>query len=117
MWVEVREAVFKRDNYECQYLKYLRDNNMVLDYSKAQSLVGGNDECDPAHVYSRATHPSLTNEVSNVISLSRVFHSRIDTYRSLLTNKPITKEERMSIFFSMMSEEQKEELKKVKEGL
>jgi hypothetical protein len=48
---------------------------------------------DPAHVLPRSTHPHLIYDPENIVMLSRLFHSRLDTYRHPLTGTPLSKEE------------------------
>lgn len=112
-WTDIRDIVFTRDNNECVYLAYLKSLDNKLDYAKALHLAG-NQGYDPAHIFGKGIAPELANEPDNVVTLTRVFHSRLDTYRHPLTNEPITKEKRLKIFLSMISKNQKKSLLKLR---
>lgn len=110
-WIRVRELVFERDQYECVlYGKLsLEEVNQINPRSEFDPYL-----FDPAHVLPRSTHPHLVYEPENVVTLSRFFHRRLDTYQSPLTGAPISQQEHREWWARIVGEEK---LRKLERGV
>lgn len=92
-WEQVKKEVHKRDNNRCRVLKILsvKEYGLIKDQIKSS-----NEILDVCHVISRAQGPQeeLYYNSNNLFLAHRLFHSRLDQYKDLITNKSISKEER-----------------------
>jgi len=86
-WIKVREEVFNRDGY-CQLFDKL--NAIELSFIK-ESLFYDTKIIDPAHVFGKGAYPHLKYDPENIVSLMRLFHSRLDSYHNPITGEPIDK--------------------------
>jgi hypothetical protein len=87
-WGRIRKEVFSRDSYKCRLLSILSE-----DEKSGLPLDGLNKKLDPAHVFGRGSHPHMKYEVDNVVTLSRLFHNRLDQYKNPLTGEDISLDE------------------------
>lgn len=89
-WELVREAVLRRDRYQCRLLA-------ILPPAEAAQLCansGGHHKLvDCAHIKARSTHPQLKYEISNIVALNRYSHSCLDTGRCPVSGRRLTPEE------------------------
>ena len=84
-WAEVRKAAFKRDHYKCQLMYFLPD-----EYVELRNHLQG---LDPCHVFGRGAYPHMKYDLDNIVSLHRLFHSRLDEYRHPFTGDSISHKE------------------------
>lgn len=89
-WIEVRSEVFDRDNSSCQLIDKLNSKqlNQISDSLFAQTKI-----IDPAHVFGKGAYPHMKYDVDNVVCLSRLFHSRIDSYHDPISGDSINETE------------------------
>ena len=88
-WLAVREFVLDRDNFECRLAKVLsieEGTGLRASFYQRQSL-------DVAHIVRRSQSTKLYYDPTNLVTLSRKYHSRLDMYKNPLTGKSATKEE------------------------
>lgn len=90
LWEQVRQEVTHRDGLRCVLF-----DQLTIEEAEEISPLDDFDPSlvDPAHVLPRSTHPHLIYDPENIVMLSRLFHSRLDTYRNPLTGSPISKDE------------------------
>ena len=84
-WLEVKRQVFNRDKYNCQLLPYLPD-----EYIDLRNRLFG---LDPCHVFGKGAYPHMKYDVDNVVTLHRLFHSRLDQYQHPFTGDSISHSE------------------------
>jgi hypothetical protein len=100
-WIEIREAVFKRDSYTCQFMKILNSEELKLYKQIAGSFI---KVLDPAHIITRSEAPSLVYDIDNIITISRIAHSYIDHFQDPITGKSMTKEEQLKWWYRIVGE-------------
>ena len=90
----IRQKVLERD-------KTCRVWNILDSTEREYILTNFGDEykefstiLDTCHILSRGTEPTLIQNLDNVFLASRYFHTLLDSYCDLVTQKPIFKEER-----------------------
>lgn len=91
----LKEELLERDK-TCRILNILNFHEkeyIMWNFIDAFMLLC--DILDPCHIISRAEAPSLIEDVDNVFLASRYFHSLLDDYKDLVTQKPMTKEQRI----------------------
>lgn len=90
-WERVKAEVFERDEHNC----------------RIQSLLGHYSSLpvDPAHVIRRSQSKKLYYDKRNIVSLSRLYHTRLDSYLDPLTGKSITREEADSWWKKIVGQE------------
>ena len=94
LWQEVADKVWKRDKSECRLLSKLKiDNPNLYLYFIKNNMKSLYTKLDLAHIIPRSQSAELYYEPSNIILLSRLVHSNLDTYHDPITGKAITKEE------------------------
>jgi len=111
-WNSVREEVFKRDDYTCQYTLWLRYNEKFL-WAMLMSEIGAGfqETIVPAHIFGKGEHHPLKYDPDNVITLAHVVHQRLDTYRHpVRPHQSITGEERREIFLILLPPDRRERL-------
>lgn len=87
---KLRKEVVKRDR-TCRLFEVLtwqekidlRKHDIIVDYKN----------CDMAHVFNKSSHPWMRYDLRNVVYLSRIFHSRLDSNKHPITGKQMTKNE------------------------
>ncbi len=84
-WLKVKRQVFNRDKYNCQLLPYLPD-----EYIDLRNRLFG---LDPCHVFGKGAYPHMKYDVDNVVTLHRLFHSRLDQYQHPFTGDSISHSE------------------------
>ena len=89
-WDECREAVYARDNHECQLWGVLTEEEKKI--AVENGYYGQFKRITPAHFLFRSTNPKLKCEVDNVYTISLMFHSWLDENRSPLTGEYIGKQ-------------------------
>lgn len=92
-WIEVRQEVFERDGYTCQLMAVLTSEERAMINVDVNP-----DAVDPAHIYPRSTYPHLKYHPDNVVSVSRIFHQRLDNHQHPLTGDPIAGDDRLMWF-------------------
>jgi len=114
-WEQVRDQAFERDNYECQYIKYLKSHSGFL-WASAVKLVGSGyqETLVPAHIYGKGQVPKLKYEVRNIVITCHIFHHRLDLYKHPITEERLSNKERFQILFDIIGEERAEELFKLR---
>jgi len=88
-WNDVRNKVFKRDNNICQLYKKLSTKEKFKISSMLNTSVFGT--LDPAHIFGKGAYPHMKHDVDNIVTLYRIFHSRLDAGQDPLTGKSISK--------------------------
>jgi hypothetical protein len=102
-WQEVAAIVWKRDSGCCRLMSLLTNEERSLILSTCPlSLI---NTLDLAHVISRASSKNLFYEPKNIVLLSRVFHSRLDSYHDPITGGPITREENLNWWIRILGKE------------
>lgn len=91
-WIEVRQEVFERDGFQCMLWSRLTDEE--------KKEVGAIDveAIDPAHIFPKSTYPHMKYDPENVVSLHRIFHTRLDNYQNPVNGNPIARDERAMWF-------------------
>lgn len=97
-WLDLKKQVNELDKGNCQLLESLKlisaeDPDFLEIYNNAKDQYNPGDCYDPAHILSRGSTYSLRYDLDNVVTLKRVFHSRIDFGRNPVTGKLCSKEE------------------------
>jgi len=87
-WLAVREEVFKRDDYQCQLYNKLNFAEKALFFNSNGYLT---KTIDPAHVIPRSLSKNLYYDPDNIVTLDRIFHSRLDAFKHPLTGESIKK--------------------------
>lgn len=101
-WARLKGFVERRDKNECQLYKVLSTEEKDIIFN---DLRGPMMRLDGAHILSRARRPDLKYDNNNVILLSRLFHSRLDSFHDPVTSKPITEEQRVGWWKRIVGEE------------
>jgi hypothetical protein len=91
----IRQRVLERDK-TCRVWNILNDSekdyintNFFNEYKELGTIL------DTCHIISRNTEPSLIVNMNNAFLASRYFHTLLDAYQDLITQKAIYKEERI----------------------
>lgn len=90
-WSIIRYSVLERDGFQCRLTRVLSVNELI------QAGVGFDSTGEPldvAHIVSRSQSSKLYYDMDNLLSLRRIFHSRLDKYKDPITGKSILKEDR-----------------------
>jgi hypothetical protein len=89
-WESVRAYVFERDGHKCRLWSILTTEEK--DFFKE---CGGylTKTLDPAHIIPRSISSNLYYIPENIITLDRIFHSRLDNQVCPLSGLPIKKED------------------------
>ena len=90
-WIDVREEVFERDKNTCQLLNKLPYTDTVLLKENSGFLC---KIIDPAHIFNKASYPSLKYNSKNIVCLNRWSHICLDNLKHPIFGTPILKEER-----------------------
>jgi len=115
-WEQVKKEVVERDMNTCRIYRLLSP----IEKREVDSLLNGNPvlkTLDPAHIFGRGSNPELKYVKENIVSLYRLFHTRLDCYQHPITGKPITKEERIIWFEKALGESEFMKLITIKENL
>lgn len=94
-WQSVKQLVGNRDQNRCRLLSILSMketlllNRTALLYRKKMFL----NILDPAHIFPVSTHPHLTYEPLNIITLNRFAHELLEVKINPLTGDNLTEEE------------------------
>ena len=112
MWKEVSSVVWKRDNSQCQLMKQLtlEEKNYIISTCPISII----NTLDLAHIISRTNSKNLYYNPDNIILLSRVFHSRLDSYHDPITGKQITLDENIAWWKKIVGEDRYNKLLKNK---
>ena len=87
---ELSEFVRERDGNSCRLLRILT----YLEYQEWKQNQGGQGATiDAAHVFGKGSHPWMRFLPDNIVCLNRFSHLSLDTGRSPLSGKLISKEE------------------------
>ena len=87
---ELSEFVRERDGNSCRLLRILT----YLEYQEWKQNQGGQGATiDAAHVFGKGSHPWMRFLPDNIVCLNRFSHLSLDTGRSPLNGKLISKEE------------------------
>ena len=88
-WNTVKNKIFQRDNNTCQlYTKLAANEKKQVSFLLDSEIFG---TLDPAHVFGKGSYPHMKHDVDNIVSLYRLFHSRMDAGQDPLTGKSISK--------------------------
>jgi len=90
-WGAVREEIFTRDGHRCRLKSILSIQELRLFKEHDGYFM---NTLDGAHVIARSISKNLYYEPRNIITLDRVFHSRLDFNKCPLTGKGITRQEK-----------------------
>lgn len=87
---ELSQQVRARDGNKCRLLRILT----FTEYEEWKANQGGQgNTIDAAHVFGKNAFPWLRYESDNIVCLNRFSHLSLDTYRSPINGKVISKEE------------------------
>ena len=89
-WDECREAVYVRDNHECQIWRVLTDDEKKI--AVENGYYGQFKKITPAHLVARSRDSKLICTVDNIYTVALVFHGRLDENRNPITAEYIGKE-------------------------
>ena len=92
-WEEVRRLVRERDEGCCRFVKILSVGESKSAHDKGVAIYEGTLGSDTAHVIRRSQSSRLYYDPRNLVTLQRIVHQRLDTYRNPLTGKSATREE------------------------
>lgn len=91
-WQDLKKACRLRDHGACRCCSILtpeeiaeRNKEHLPDYLLTP--------CDVAHIEAVGGHVEKTYDLDNVVFLCRACHTRLDSYSSPVTGKPISREE------------------------
>lgn len=110
-WSIVRYSVLERDNFQCRLTKVLSVNELI---KAGVGFDSTGETLDVAHIVSRSQSSNLYYEMENLISMRRIFHSRLDSYKDPITGKSISKEDRDYWFIRMVGKQLFERLQNEK---
>lgn len=108
-WIKVRSEVFDRDRNHCQLMDKLNSDqyNKIKDSLFAETRI-----IDPAHVFGKGAYPHMKYDVDNVVCLSRLFHSRLDSYHDPISGESITNYVHNNWWIKIVGKQQYEILKR-----
>ena len=91
-WQELKDACRERDGGLCRCCMILTPEEMGIrrKLGLPEYLF---TPCDVAHIESVGMHVEKTYDLDNVVYLCRACHDFLDSYKSPITGKPISKEE------------------------
>ena len=91
-WQDCKRQVFEIDNHQCLLCQSLTvvEN---LEYQKSLQNTSVIQKVDPAHHLAVSTHPNLIYDVSNVFTLCRTMHNRLDSNQNPITGEYCSSEE------------------------
>lgn len=96
------EFVRNRDGNKCRLIWILSD----AEYQEWYYYQGGQgNTIDAAHVFGKNSHPWMRYLADNIVCLNRFSHLSLDTYRSPLNGKVISKEEHDNWWKRIVGEE------------
>jgi hypothetical protein len=101
-WEHLKEIVDRRDSHTCR-LYYQLDNEERRQIK--ESFYGKFRTIDRAHVFRRSRYPHMKYDSENVYCLSRLFHSRLDSYQDPITGKAIDEEASVAWWKRIIGEE------------
>jgi len=83
-WMELTKRVWERDKASCRV-------NRILDLEEKKIVKddGFLSNLDCAHVFGKGAYPHLKYDIDNIVLMSRLFHSRLDTGRHPVSAQPI----------------------------
>jgi len=88
-WLEVKEAVRKRDGGKCRLLKVISAKEALILKKKAGYKI---NQIDSAHFLPVSERPDLCYEINNICLLNRYSHEMLDSFRDPITGAHISKE-------------------------
>ena len=77
-WTQVKGVIAERDDFRCQCLFFAPPG--------FNEPLGG---LDPCHVFRKSTHNHMRYMLENVVTLHRLFHTRLDQYKHPFTGESI----------------------------
>jgi len=108
-WILTREEVFSRDDSKCQLRLKLKPHE---EHIVRQSLFPDVEVIDPAHVFGKGAFPHMKYDVENIVCLTRLFHSRLDTYHDPITGSLIDKNDHEQWWRRIIGDSQYNKLKR-----
>jgi len=120
-WENVKLSVAKRDNYQCQFIKILSDDEyrQLVAHVKRVASGGFLVKIDPAHIYPKGSYPHMKYDEENVVLINRFVHSLLDVFKDPLTGEMITATKRLEWFEKVVGKERMKSLysKSLKQGI
>ena len=113
-WKDVKEVVFKRDNYQDRILKVITYKEYLLLKKNAGSLL---NILDPAHYRAVSELPEEIYNPNNIIALNRFSHSNLDSFRDPIDGHNISKEEVNNWWIRILKGNKKQYQELVDKGL
>ncbi len=100
-WEVTKLTVDGRDHKQCRLFKIL-NNKEKKDVEK--QLTGVGKRIDRAHIFSKGSNPHLKYTPENIVTLYRLFHQRLDTYRHPIYDYPISADEQEKFWCRIVGE-------------
>ena len=113
-WKDVKEVVFKRDNYQDRILKVITYKEYLLLKKNAGPLLS---ILDPAHYRAVSELPEATYWQENICILNRWSHSNLDSFRDPIDGHNISKEEVNNWWIRILKGNKKQYQELVDKGL
>lgn len=113
-WKDVKEKVFKRDNYEDRILKVITYKEYLLLKKNAGSFL---NILDPAHYKAVSELPEAVYEECNIVSLNRFSHSNLDSFKDPIDGHNISKQEVEDWWVRILKGDKKQYQELVNKGL
>lgn len=111
-WDELKDRIIKRDYGVCQFLEMVKremsQSDLELIIEKGAKLTS---ILDLAHIFPRSTYPELKLDEDNCVLVNRYCHSLLDEFRSPITGKRISLQERLNFFLLLLPRDRLERLK------
>jgi hypothetical protein len=86
-WQIVKKAVDARDKKQCRFMR-------CLSLKESHQFIKGSEmTIDRAHIFAASDCPELIYSVTNIASLTRFIHRRMDEYKSPLTGDFVQRNE------------------------
>lgn len=108
-WIQMREDVYRRDNYRCQLYAVLTPEEKKqfgnsFGYHWLRIL-------NPAHIFKVGSNPSIKYKPEYVVTMNQISHSMLDQNNCPLTGRQINKEDVEWWWKRIIGENQYEKLK------
>jgi len=107
LWVELKQRVYARDNYQCRLCSVLSPTELKQLCKNAKKFFY---IIDPAHILRKSMYPKLKYEINNIVSLNRYSHSQLDVFNNPITGEYIGPKESWVFWKKILGSNQLEQL-------